>query len=213
MAMRTSNAILLGVALVLGLWLFKPRKAGVELEPDLEFLLSQGPVSKAEALKTMMYSDLMMHTGGRYGIEPALIAAMVSVESSADFDAEGDKDWRGRAQSFGLMQVKLTTAQQMGFTGSAEELKRPETNIDVGTRYLAYQYGIWKSIAKAVAAYNKGTVEVYASGQFKNQGYVDKVGDRLRFFRPIFRLYYPGYDREAVVNYELGAFYLCPVCL
>jgi soluble lytic murein transglycosylase-like protein len=46
----------------------------------------------------------------------------------------------GRGGAIGLMQIKLATARGVGYTGSAEGLRDPETNLTYGIRYLAGAY-------------------------------------------------------------------------
>ena len=38
------------------------------------------------------------------------------------------------------MQIKLGTARSLGFTGTAEELRDPDTNLTYGIKYLAGAY-------------------------------------------------------------------------
>ena len=46
----------------------------------------------------------------------------------------------GRGGAIGLMQIKLATARGVGYTGTAEGLRDPETNLTYGIRYLAGAY-------------------------------------------------------------------------
>src|ERR1700686_4004358 len=46
----------------------------------------------------------------------------------------------GRGGTIGLMQIKLATARSLGYTGSAEGLRDPETNLIYGIKYLAGAY-------------------------------------------------------------------------
>nr|WP_315838686.1 transglycosylase SLT domain-containing protein [Bradyrhizobium prioritasuperba] len=46
----------------------------------------------------------------------------------------------GRGGAIGLMQIKLATARGVGYTGNAEGLRDPETNLTYGIRYLAGAY-------------------------------------------------------------------------
>lgn len=59
-----------------------------------------------------------------------LALGVVKHESSFDADATG------QAGEIGLMQIKLSTARDMGYQGSAEELYEPSTNIRWGMKYL-----------------------------------------------------------------------------
>jgi hypothetical protein len=49
-------------------------------------------------------------------------------------------DLVGRGGTIGLMQIKLATARSLGYTGDAEGLRDPDTNIAYGVKYLAGAY-------------------------------------------------------------------------
>jgi soluble lytic murein transglycosylase-like protein len=42
--------------------------------------------------------------------------------------------------NYGMMQIKLATARGLGYTGTAEGLLDPETNLTYGVKYLAGAY-------------------------------------------------------------------------
>src|SRR5437763_17209990 len=42
----------------------------------------------------------------------------------------------GRGGTIGLMQIKLATARGLGYTGDAEGLRDPNTNLTYGVKYL-----------------------------------------------------------------------------
>jgi soluble lytic murein transglycosylase-like protein len=46
----------------------------------------------------------------------------------------------GRGGTIGLMQIKLATARSLGYTGDAEGLRDPNTNLTYGVKYLAGAY-------------------------------------------------------------------------
>ena len=49
-------------------------------------------------------------------------------------------DLVGRGGTIGLMQIKLATARGLGYTGDAEGLRDPDTNLTYGVKYLAGAY-------------------------------------------------------------------------
>src|SRR5205814_5625749 len=51
-------------------------------------------------------------------------------------------DLVGRGGTVGLMQLKLATARGVGFSGDADGLRDPETNLAYGVKYLA---GAWRA--------------------------------------------------------------------
>ncbi len=116
-----------------------------------------------------------------FNLDQALIAAIISKESSGDYSA------RGAVGEYGLMQIRLTTAQMLGYTGSPDLLLNPSVNVKYGSQYLDWQkaryIGKDDPISWAVAGYNSGTPEV-KYGRFRNQEYVDSV---IKYRMPRFR--------------------------
>ena len=91
----------------------------------------------------------------QYGIEPALVRAIIHAESGFNPQA------RSRKGAIGLMQLMPGTARQMGVADAAQ----PDLNIRGGTKYLASLLLRFRGDVKlAVAAYNAGpeAVQKYA---------------------------------------------------
>ena len=65
----------------------------------------------------------------------------------------------GHGGAIGLMQIKLATARALGYTGDAEGLRDPETNLKYGVRYLAGAY-------RAAGGDHDRTVKYYAAGYY-----------------------------------------------
>jgi soluble lytic murein transglycosylase-like protein len=65
----------------------------------------------------------------------------------------------GRGGTIGLMQIKLATARGLGYTGTAEGLRDPETNLAYGVKYLAGAY-------RAAHNDHNRAVHYYASGYY-----------------------------------------------
>jgi soluble lytic murein transglycosylase-like protein len=99
-----------------------------------------------------------------------LIAAICFVESSFRPHVIHKDD--GNADSVGLCQVQLVTAQEMGFEGTVKELLNPYTNALYAAKYLKFQLvrydGDW---FRAIAAYNKGNSKQH----IENRTYVQRV--------------------------------------
>lgn len=138
------------------------------------------PITSGEA-RVLSYLTEIEANADRFNLDPALIAAIISKESSGDYSA------RGAIGEYGLMQIRLTTAQMLGYTGSPDLLLNPTVNVRYGAEYLDWQkkryMGEYDPISWAVAAYNAGTPEV-GYGRFRNQEYVDDV---IRYRLPRFR--------------------------
>lgn len=76
------------------------------------------------------YSGLIARYAASYGVPLSLAHAVVRQESNYRPEV------RGSAGEIGLMQIKLSTARGMGYTGSAKALYDPATNVQFGMKYL-----------------------------------------------------------------------------
>jgi soluble lytic murein transglycosylase-like protein len=65
----------------------------------------------------------------------------------------------GHGGTIGLMQIKLATARGVGYTGTAEGLRDPETNLEYGVKYLAGAY-------RAANGDHRRAMAYYASGYY-----------------------------------------------
>jgi len=135
----------------------------------------------SEAL-VLSYLDLIQQNADTYNLDPALIAAIISKESSGDYSA------RGTVGEYGLMQIRATTAKWLGYKGDPDVLYNPAENIRYGSQYLRYQLDRYAETADpvswAVSAYNAGTAQT-KNGRFSNQDYVDSV---VKYKLPRYRL-------------------------
>jgi Transglycosylase SLT domain len=66
----------------------------------------------------------------------------------------------GRGGTIGLMQIKLSTARGLGYTGDAEGLRDPNTNLVYGVKYLAGAY-------RTAGGDHDRAVHYYASGYYE----------------------------------------------
>jgi len=115
----------------------------------------------------------------RHGISPSLAAAVMYVESRFQPDARSPKG------ALGLMQVMRTTASRYGVHSEAQLLD-PQTNIEVGVRYLRDLLQMFPGrVDLAVAAYNAGEGAVVKHGYrvppyAETRQYVEQVMALLR---------------------------------
>jgi soluble lytic murein transglycosylase-like protein len=65
----------------------------------------------------------------------------------------------GRGGAIGLMQIKLATARSLGYTGTAEGLRDPATNLMYGIKYLAGAF-------RAANGNHDRAVHYYAAGYY-----------------------------------------------
>jgi soluble lytic murein transglycosylase-like protein len=94
------------------------------------------------------------------GVPASLIERVIKRESGGNPRAV-------HAGNYGLMQIRLGTARAMGYTGSAEGLLDPQTNMTYAVRYLAGAY-------RAAGGDENRAVALYARGyyyQAKAQGF------------------------------------------
>jgi soluble lytic murein transglycosylase-like protein len=110
------------------------------------------------------FASLIESEAKRHGLDPALVRAVVAVESAYEPAAVSPKG------AVGLMQVIPATAERYGLAADRrnsveQKLKDPATNVRIGTRYLSdliERFG--QDLKLALAAYNagEGAVERYA---------------------------------------------------
>lgn len=89
----------------------------------------------------------------------------------------------GGSPTYGVCQVKFGTAKQLGFTGKASELMKPEVNAEFAAKYLAYQQTRYGNLnwCRLAAAYNAGSYNPSEKmvGFPKNLKYVHNVQKKL----------------------------------
>jgi soluble lytic murein transglycosylase-like protein len=113
----------------------------------------------------------------RHGLDPALVLAVVHVESGFRPDAVSPKGARG------LMQLMPGTATRLGVEDSFD----PEQNLDGGTRHLGdliARYG--GDVKRALAAYNAG------EGAVERHRGVPPYGETRAYVRNVLRRYRSG---------------------
>ena len=66
----------------------------------------------------------------------------------------------GRGGTIGLMQIKLATARGLGYSGDAEGLRDPNTNLAYGVKYLAGAY-------RAAHGDHARAIHYYAAGYYE----------------------------------------------
>jgi soluble lytic murein transglycosylase-like protein len=119
--------------------------------------------------------DLAAATARRHGLDPALVMAVVSVESGFRPQAVSPKGAQG------LMQLMPKTASSLGVADAFD----PAQNLDGGTRHLGQLLTLYGGdLTRALAAYNAGEGAVDRHGGVppyrETRAYVKKVLERYR---------------------------------
>lgn len=122
-------------------------------------------------LHTLPYGDAIEETADRHRVDALLLAALVEAESSFLPDAVSP------VGAVGLTQVMPATAQWLGQRG---DLTDPDSNLDVGARYLSRLLRRFDGdLELALAAYNAGPTNVLRYGGVppfrETRNYVKKV--------------------------------------
>ena len=99
------------------------------------------------------YSELVARHAQANGVPVALVHRVIMRESRYNAGAVG------RGGAVGLMQIKLSTARGLGYTGSAQGLRDPDTNLAYAVKYLAGAY-------HAAGGDPNRAVSYYASGYY-----------------------------------------------
>jgi soluble lytic murein transglycosylase-like protein len=122
------------------------------------------------------YANIIQTASKAYGVEPSLVHAVISAESSYNQYAIS------RTGAMGLMQLMPDTARRYG----VQNMMDPTENIHGGVRYLRDLLAMFKGrVDLAVAAYNAGENAVIRYGHkippyAETRNYVPKV---LGFYR------------------------------
>ena len=108
---------------------------------------------QAALAQRAQYDALVASHAQANGVPEALVHRVIVRESRYQAHLVG------RGGTIGLMQIKLATARGLGYTGTAEGLRDPNTNLTYAVKYLAGAY------RAANGDYNRA-VAYYAGGYY-----------------------------------------------
>jgi soluble lytic murein transglycosylase-like protein len=132
------------------------------------------------------YSAQIRNAARTYGLDPALVASVIAVESNFNSRAVSKKS------ALGLMQLLPETAAQMAVRNAFD----PVENIDGGTRYLKQLLDRYdQNLALALAAYNAGPkrVDFYRGipPLAETRSYISRVISRLQNKPDLMKQFFP----------------------
>lgn len=121
--------------------------ASTAVLPQSTALTGIPPVESGDLSIDSKLFNTVAETAMRYNLDPALVMAVIEVESGKDPNAVSSKG------AVGLMQVMPETAAMVGFPEAAD----PASNLSAGCRYLAALLDSFGGdVELALAAYNAG---------------------------------------------------------
>jgi hypothetical protein len=109
-------------------------------------------VSPSRALRDRTaHLPAIVREAAAHGVPPALVDAVVRIESRYDPAAVGS------VGEVGLMQVRPKTAAFLGFQGASADLAQPQTNLRYGVSYLAKAWRLaGGNLCRALMKYRAG---------------------------------------------------------
>lgn len=150
------------------------------------------PVAPVEAGKLRDAGPLVQRviaTAGRYDLDPALVMAVIEVESGRDPTATSHKG------AIGLMQVMPETAAMLGLPEAAD----PAANLEAGCRYLASLLDSFGGdVELALAGYNAGP------GAVRRWGTIPPYRETRNFVRRVGAAYYRLTGTDLITTARLG---------
>ena len=139
---------------------------------------ARGETGLATAIHPQAHAEEFARAGQRYGLDPLLLASLSRRESLFEERA------RSPVGAFGLMQLMPATAKELaGRPVTTDELAVAQTNVDLGSRYLAQLLKKYNGrLIPALAAYNGGPKAVARwetrSGDRSGDEYVELISYR-----------------------------------
>ncbi len=121
-------------------------------------LLLEAPDVIQRFTHPLRHEETIQTAAAEYGVEPALVAAVIRTESRFDPKVESSQG------AYGLMQIQPETANFISErSGISGDYQGPKTNIRMGTWYLNYLQNRYNKDERLVlAAYNSGEGQVDA---------------------------------------------------
>ncbi len=158
----------LGITGYLGRWLI--------LAPQAASSLLATPPPRPVTVWGIPFAELINQVSLRQGLDPALVAAVVAVESNFDPEATSPRGARGLMQLVPAAWEESAPVNCRAF----ECVLQPEANLEAGTRYLRRMLDRFGDVRLALSAYNAGPASVVrhrgSPPYAETQRYVTRVG-------------------------------------
>ncbi len=159
---------------------------------------SSHPTAKNLSESLNQYRGAIAQAAVKYGVEEALIRAVIKAESDYDPYAVSE------AGAIGLMQLMPETAKKL----KVDDPFQPEQNIDGGVRYLRELQKRFGKPRLVIAAYHAGETRVAACGDVppipSTRVYVARV---LRYYQRYKKMRHPPTKIYKVVQTDGGILY------
>ena len=131
-------------------WLYRPALSVMKLSTLITVVsLTVGCQTVGHTTESPLH-EMIRAAAISHDINPQIAFGLIDVEST--FKPTAQKDG-----NYGLMQIRLATAQSMGFKGSLKDLMLPQNNLEYGMRYLHYCYNKHGEDRLALGCYNGST--------------------------------------------------------
>jgi len=169
----------------------------------------------------------------RYNFNPSLVAAMIFQESGGKLDAHEyskgypyfykpafyaemqgiplETETEAQRSSYGLMQIKCSTARYIGFSRPCQNLYNVSTNLAFGVKYMSILKRRYKSDTDMISSYNQGQPFKFKNGQYRNYRYVRNVLILEKRFQQWFPKPKPSVTESAVINFDVSRLSFLPV--
>lgn len=149
----------------------------VRIEPEIVPAAPVRMVESPPVPPAKPFADIITAASVRHGVDPALVYALIEVESTYRPDARSPKG------AMGLMQLMPATAEQYAVADPFD----PTANVEAGTRHLRSLLDRY-DVDSALAAYNAG------EGPVRKFGGVPPYPETRRYVSKILELVDAGAD-------------------
>jgi soluble lytic murein transglycosylase len=160
------------------------------IEVPSEFRLASAKTNDRGLLGGNSIDDMIAYYARRHMLDPALVYAVIKVESG------GNRYAVSSAGARGLMQLMPGTAREMG----VKDIFDPAENIAGGTQYLSKMFALFnEDIDLALAGYNAGP------GNVKKYGGVPPFKETQNYIKLV-RRYQRDFERSGSPRIDLGGY-------